>query len=54
MLFLRAFERWPSAAFRPLLSFGRVPLFYYFLHVVKAEIRSGIRLANLAQKGDSR
>jgi uncharacterized membrane protein len=34
MLFLRAFERWPSAAFRPLLSFGRVPLFYYFLHVI--------------------
>ena len=34
MLGLRAFERWPLAAFRPLLSFGRVPLFFYFLHVV--------------------
>jgi len=34
MLFLLAFERWPSAAFRPLLSYGRVPLFYYCLHVV--------------------
>jgi hypothetical protein len=34
MLLLRAFERWPSPAFRPLLGFGRVSLFYYFLHVV--------------------
>jgi len=34
MLVLQAFERWPSPVFRPLLCFGRVPLFYYFLHVV--------------------
>jgi hypothetical protein len=34
ILLLRTFELWPSPAFRPLLSYGRVPLFYYFLHVV--------------------
>jgi uncharacterized membrane protein len=34
MLLLWAFERWPSAALRPLLGFGRVPLFFYFLHLV--------------------
>lgn len=34
MLLLWAFERWPSRALRPLLSYGRVPLFYYFFHVV--------------------
>ncbi len=34
MLLLCAFERWPSPVFRSLLAFGRVPLFYYFLHVV--------------------
>ena len=34
MLLLGAFERWPSSVFRPLLCYGRVPLFYYFLHML--------------------
>jgi uncharacterized membrane protein len=30
---LAAFERWPPLRFKPLVVFGRVPLFFYLLHL---------------------
>jgi hypothetical protein len=33
MLLLRLFERWSPAWIKPLLAYGRVPFFYYVLHI---------------------
>jgi uncharacterized membrane protein len=34
LLLLAAFEKWPRLHWTPLVVFGRVPLFYYLLHLI--------------------
>ena len=55
LLLLAGFEQWRAAATRVLLVFGRVPLFFYILHIMLigrvAELTYRLQIGHLPYRG---
>lgn len=54
MWLLALFERWPHRALRWLVTIGRVPLFYYLLHLYLIHFAAGITALLFGQPGEAR